>query len=227
MPPRRAVELRVGGQTYRVVATGDDHSVQQLAELVDRKFTEVVPHGLGRNVTAQQAMFLTAMALAAEVEEQRSRATLLEVERDRSLHLATRAKEVVGRLLQRVDTALSGATPAPAPVSTPTSVEARPPPSRQPVATDHKRPASEPRGPFLDTSSPLDPLTDPPDAIHESLLIDLVLPPPHDVRQSLPHDVRQSLPRDVRQSLPHDVRQSRRPAIPPARRPARNLGSHE
>jgi cell division protein ZapA len=58
MPPRRAVELRVGGQTYRVVATDDDRHVQHLAELVDRKFLDVVPQG--RGVTAQQAMFLTA-----------------------------------------------------------------------------------------------------------------------------------------------------------------------
>jgi hypothetical protein len=44
-----------------------DPQVQRLAEVVDRKLAEVVPHGLGRNVTAQQAMFLTAMALAAQM----------------------------------------------------------------------------------------------------------------------------------------------------------------
>lgn len=107
MPPRRAVELRVGGQTYRVVASDEDPHVQHLAELVDRKFGEVVPAGLVRSMTPHQAMFLTAMALAAEVEELQVRAERLEGERDRSLHLATRAKEAVGRLLQRVDHALA------------------------------------------------------------------------------------------------------------------------
>ncbi len=116
------MELRVGGQTYRVVATDDDQNVQRLAELVDRKYLEVVPT---RGVTPQQGIFLTAMALAdearvlaeaakaltEEVEEQRSRAARLEGERDRSTHLATRAKEAVARLLQKVDGVL-GAAPA-------------------------------------------------------------------------------------------------------------------
>ncbi len=99
--------MRVGGQTYRVVASDEDPHVQHLAELVDRKFGEVVPAGLVRSMTPHQAMFLTAMALAAEVEELQVRAERLEGERDRSLHLATRAREVVGRLLQRVDHALA------------------------------------------------------------------------------------------------------------------------
>lgn len=154
MPPRRAVELRVGGQTYRVVASDNDQQVQRLAELVNRKFTEVVPQG--RGMTGQQAMFLIAMAFAEEAEEQRARAARLEIERDRSLHLATRAREVVARLLERVDSALS-ALPAEG------SKNAGP------------SPAAEPRIP-----SPLDHLTDPPDALHESLLIELIPPSTRD-----------------------------------------------
>lgn len=107
--------MRVGGQTYRVVASDDDPQVQHLADLVDRKFEEVVPRGVGRSMTAHQAMFLTAMALAAEVEELRDRADRLEEERDRSARLAERAKDVVGRLLERVDSALASVkSPAPA-----------------------------------------------------------------------------------------------------------------
>jgi cell division protein ZapA len=209
MPPRRAVELRVGGQTYRVVASGDDPHVQHLADLVDRKFAEVVPHGLARSVTAQQAIFLTAMALAAEVEEHRSRAVALEGERDRSLRLASRAKDVVARLLQRVDDALSGTTPAPPAVATSPSAEGR---SAQP-SHHPKAPPADPRPSFLDTSSPLDALTDPPDAIHESLLIDILSPPP---RASVPSDVRQSVPNDVHQSVPRaGLRLVRQAGTPP------------
>jgi cell division protein ZapA len=149
MPPRRAVELRVGGQTYRVVASDNDQHVQRLADLVDRKFAEVVPHG--RGVTGQQAMFLIAMALAEEAEEQRTRAARLEVERDRSLHLAARARDVVARLLKRVDSVLS-ALPA-------ETSKGSPPPIVEPHIV-----------------SPLDRITDPPDAMHEPVLIEL-LPP--------------------------------------------------
>ncbi|MFO0586295.1 MAG: cell division protein ZapA [Polyangiaceae bacterium] len=199
MPPRRAVELRVGGQTYRVVATGDDHRVQHLAELVDRKFAEVVPHGLGRNVTAQQAMFLTAMALAAEVEEARSRAQALEGERDRSLRVASRARDVVTRLLERVDGALAS-VPSPTPAAPPVaesrpSREARfpspPPRTTGAIGSADAHDASPDDDvidddALLDDASPLDRLTDPPDAIHEPLLIDLMTPPPPTLRQSSP-----------------------------------------
>lgn len=153
MPPRRAVELRVGGQTYRVVGSDNDQQVQRLAELVDRKFMEVVPHG--RGVTGQQAMFLIAMALAEEAEEQRARAARLEAERDRSVRLAARAREVVTRLLSRVDSALSALPP---------DVRGAAPP-----------PLAEPR------VHPLpDPVTDPPDALHEPVLIELMPPSTRD-----------------------------------------------
>lgn len=153
--------MRVGGQTYRVVATVDDHHVQRLAELVDRKHAEVVPKGQGRGVTPQQGMFLTALALAEEVEEQRTRAARLELERDRSLRLATRAREVVARLLARVDSALSSVTGASA-SAPPDRDRDRDPPS---LSLQEARP-----------STPLDVLTEPPDAIHEPLLIEM-LPP--------------------------------------------------
>lgn len=230
MPPRRPVELHVGGQTYRVVASDDDTHVQHLAEVVDRKLAEVVPHGLGRTVTAQQAMFLTAMALAAEVEEERSRTTTLEGERDRSLRLACRAREVVARLLQHVDGALS-TTPTPTPVAASTTSDGARPGGRQALLAEVD--------PSLDDSpSPLDSLTDPPDALHEPFLMDLSPPPPAveslprerqpslslDVRQSLPLDVRPSLPRDARPSPPRDLRPSlprdARPSLPRDVRPS-------
>lgn len=217
MPPRRPVELHVGGQTYRVVASGDDHHVQHLAEVVDRKLAEVVPHGLGRTVTAQQAMFLTAMALAAEVEEERSRTAALEGQRDRSLQLACRAREVVARLLQQVDGALSP-TPTPTPVSLSTTSPEGARGGRSPLLV-------EARASSDDSPSPLDSLMDPPDALHEPLLIDLLSPPPdgesegtplRDLPPSLPRDARQTLHRDLPPSLPRDVR----PSLPRDVRPA-------
>jgi cell division protein ZapA len=155
------VELRVGGQTYRVVATDDDQNVQRLAELVDRKYLEVVPT---RGITPQQGIFLTAMALAdearvlaeaakaltEEVEEQRSRAARLEGERDRSTHLATRAREAVARLLQKVDGVLGAAAGVAAP---------------QDAARAASPAAEDPRSVGATTGSP---------------------PPSHDLRQSGP-----------------------------------------
>jgi cell division protein ZapA len=87
------VQLRVGGQTYRVVTSASEDELQRLAAVVDRKLASVVP--AGRTITPQ-AMLLAAMALAHELEEERSR----------SKALAERAQTAFGKILQRVDTAL-------------------------------------------------------------------------------------------------------------------------
>ncbi len=116
MPPRRAVDLRVGGQTYRVVATDEDDHVQHLAGLVDRKYTDIVPPG--RGMTPQQAMFLTALALAEELEEQRERTEALVAERDHSVGVALRARNALVALIARVDETLSKAVGPAAPQPT-------------------------------------------------------------------------------------------------------------
>jgi cell division protein ZapA len=230
MAPRRAVELRVGGQTYRVVATDDDLHVQHLAELVDRKYAEVVPQG-GRGVTAQQGIFLTALALAHEVEEQRARAARLEVERDRFSRLAARAKESVTRLLQRVDSALSPAPPASAVAGATgngskgnshneASVSPAPSlsPSDSPLLDHDTHLEDEPATPAHDDRAaranprvePGVPTRDerpvrrrPHDAARELLFE--VLPATAEVEPSVPRDVCQALPREVQPSLPRDV----------------------
>ncbi len=89
----RTVHLRVGGQTYRVTTSSSDEELQRLAAVVDQKLATVVPPG--RAVTPQ-AMLLAAMALAYELEEERSR----------SATVAERARGAFGRMLQRVDAAL-------------------------------------------------------------------------------------------------------------------------
>lgn len=96
---RRTVQLRVGGQTYRVVTSASDEELQRLAAVVDQKLAAVVP--AGRAVTPQ-AMLLAAMALAHDLEQERTRAAAI----------AGRARDAFGRILQRVDAVL-GASPAP------------------------------------------------------------------------------------------------------------------
>ena len=194
------MELRVGGQTYRVVATDDDQHVQRLAELVDRKYVEIVP---SRGVTPQQAIFLTAMALAEEVEEQRARAARLEVERDRSTRLAERAKDAVARLLKKVESALTPGSAAPT-----TSQESSP--KATPFA---EAPSQDPSD--AHQSGPNDAQQSPPREARQS-------PPVHDVRRSPPRETRQSPAREAGKSSPHGgapvEEVARRPAIVPARR---------
>src|SRR6478752_3753707 len=93
---RRTVQLRVGGQTYRVVTSASDEELQRLAAVVDAKLATVVPPG--RAVTPQ-AMLLAAMALAHDLEE----------ERERSAGVSSRllgARGAFNRMLARVDAAL-------------------------------------------------------------------------------------------------------------------------
>lgn len=91
---RRTVQLRVGGQSYRVVTSANDDELQRLASAVDTKLATVVPPG---RAPTPQAMLLAAMALAHD----------LEAERARSAAFASRMKDAFGRILQRVDTALA------------------------------------------------------------------------------------------------------------------------
>jgi cell division protein ZapA len=93
---RRTVQLRVGGQTYRVVTSASDEEIQRLAAAVDEKLATVVPPG--RAVTPQ-AMLLAAMALAHDLAEERARGAAM----------AGRFREAFGRILERVDTVLDGA----------------------------------------------------------------------------------------------------------------------
>lgn len=90
----RTVQLRVGGQTYRVVTSASDEELRRLAAVVDQKLATVVSPG--RAVTPQ-AMLLAAMALAHDLEEERSR----------SAAFADKTRGAFGRMLARVDAALS------------------------------------------------------------------------------------------------------------------------
>lgn len=96
---RRTVQLRVGGQTYRVVTSASDDELHRLAAAVDEKLATVVPPG--RAVTPQ-AMLLAAMALAHDLNEERARGAAL----------AGRYREAFGRILERVDAALESPGPS-------------------------------------------------------------------------------------------------------------------
>lgn len=88
-----AVELRVGGQTYRVVSRSPDEELQRLAKVVDAKLRDLVPPG--RQVPTQ-ALLLVAMALAHEAESERTRR--VEIER--------RSRDLLSTMLTRIDAAV-------------------------------------------------------------------------------------------------------------------------
>jgi cell division protein ZapA len=90
---RRTVELRVAGQNYRVVSSVSEEELRRLAAVVSSKLVEVAGKGRG---AAPQAMLLAAIALAHEVEAQREAQTRLE----------RRTRDVLRRMLTRVDAAL-------------------------------------------------------------------------------------------------------------------------
>lgn len=89
---RRTVELRIGGQSYRVVTSSPQDELQRLADLVETKLAEVGPKGRAQ----PQAMLLAALALAHEVESERGRRETLE----------RRTRDLLRRVLVRIDDAL-------------------------------------------------------------------------------------------------------------------------
>lgn len=90
---RSPVELRVGGQTYRVVASAEEPELHRLAGLVDARLRELT--GPGRAISSQ-TLLLAAIALAHDLEE----------ERERSRRLEARCRETLKNVLERIDAAL-------------------------------------------------------------------------------------------------------------------------
>jgi cell division protein ZapA len=90
---RRTVEVRVGGQKYRVVSSAGEDELRRLAETVNSKLIEVAPGG---GVQPPQSMLLAALALAHEVEEERARRVSIE----------RRTGELLRHLLAGLDEAL-------------------------------------------------------------------------------------------------------------------------
>ncbi len=97
---RAAVQLKVAGQTYRVVTSAEEGELQRLANAVEDRMYAVT--GPGRKPT-QQSLVLAAITLAHELEE----------ERERRLRTEERYRTLLEGLLGRIDSVLEE-TPLPA-----------------------------------------------------------------------------------------------------------------
>jgi|SRR5271154_596556 len=95
----RKVELRIAGQSYRVISSAPEEDLQRLAAVVSAKLVDVAGKGRG---APPQAMLLAAIALAHEAETQRDQRRLLE----------RRTRDLMRRMLSRIDQALEPFEPA-------------------------------------------------------------------------------------------------------------------
>lgn len=90
---RAPITLNVGGQQYRVVASVPEESLRRLAAVVDDRIRSIVPKG---KPVSPNAILLAAIALANEVEE----------EREKREGVEKKSRDVLRRLLARIDEAL-------------------------------------------------------------------------------------------------------------------------
>ncbi len=90
---RRAIQLRVAGQTYKVMSTADEEELRHFATLVDDRVGELVPKG---RAIPGNAILLAAIALAHDLEQERSLRHSLE----------RKTRDVLRRVLMRIDHAL-------------------------------------------------------------------------------------------------------------------------
>ena len=103
------MQLRVAGQTHRVVTTATDGDLKRFVSVIEDKLAELSPRGRAFH---PQALLLATLALAHDLEEERARSQRIE----------TRARETLSRLLERIDAALEeggedAAVEAPSPPS--------------------------------------------------------------------------------------------------------------
>jgi cell division protein ZapA len=87
------VELKVGGQTYRVVASAEETELKRLADLVDARLRSMSAPG---RPISPQALLLAAISLAHDLEE----------EKRKRLQLEVRSKEMLRSVLARIDAAI-------------------------------------------------------------------------------------------------------------------------
>jgi cell division protein ZapA len=95
---RRTVDLRIGGQSYRVVSSAAEGELQRLAASVDAKISEMLPPG---RPVPPQALVLAAMALAHDLEAEKAKRQTLE----------RRSRDMLRRVLVRVEDALEATEP--------------------------------------------------------------------------------------------------------------------
>jgi cell division protein ZapA len=94
----RPVELRIAGQSYKVVSSADEEDLQRLADAVSAKLAALTPRG---KTASSQSILLAAIALAHELEEERARRSAVE----------RRSRDMLRRVLLRIDDALDTAEP--------------------------------------------------------------------------------------------------------------------
>lgn len=90
---RAPVELRVGGQSYRVIASAEEAELLRLAGVVDARMRELA--GPGRAV-APQSLLLVAISLAHDLERERRRREVAE----------EKSKEMLREVVSRIDALL-------------------------------------------------------------------------------------------------------------------------
>lgn len=90
---RRKVQLRLAGQTHRVVTTATDEELEHLLSIVEEKLAEVTPKG---RLPAPNALLLVALSLVHDLEQERQRGEEIEA----------RARTLLESMLERIDAAL-------------------------------------------------------------------------------------------------------------------------
>jgi cell division protein ZapA len=98
--PGSPVELKVGGQTYRVVASAEETELKRLADLVDARLRSMSAPG---RPISPQALLLAAISLAHDLEEEKRKRAQLEV----------RSKEMLRSVLARIDAAIEASDEKP------------------------------------------------------------------------------------------------------------------
>ncbi|MEO8877109.1 MAG: cell division protein ZapA [Polyangiaceae bacterium] len=89
---RRTVELHVAGQSYKVVSSAPEEELTRLAAALDARVAEIAPRGR----PSAQGVLLAALAMAHDLEEERERRGALE----------RRTRDLLRRVLMRIDDAL-------------------------------------------------------------------------------------------------------------------------
>jgi cell division protein ZapA len=87
---KRTVVLTVGAREYKVVSSATEDELTRLADTVNAKLAEVTPPG---RPEPPQALLLTALALAHDLEEERLRTRSLE----------RKSRDMMRRVLLRLD----------------------------------------------------------------------------------------------------------------------------
>jgi len=101
-----AVELKVAGQTYRVVTSASAQELGELAATVERALDEVTPPG---RQPSPNSLILAAITLAHELAEERAKRAALERRHRRTLE----------RVVAVIDDLVSTGEPARATVASP------------------------------------------------------------------------------------------------------------